>query len=189
MNATDSSLADDPLAPLLRSVADGDRRAFFSLVKQTEARLYAVCLRVLHDRDAAQSALAEAYVKVWRYAERFRGAGVSGITWMVAIARHGAVMRLRRRDRPREAYAAHKSLAQGKVRQRVAALKALGADGAAIAALSDADRALLEAAYFGGLSAEGMAAEEGISADEARTAIARLLSAVDAGNASEEIGP
>ena len=60
-----------------------DRAAFDLLYRQTSAKLFGVCLRVLSDRAEAEEALQEVYVKIW--------------TWLVAVARNHAIDRLRTR--------------------------------------------------------------------------------------------
>ena len=38
----------------------------------------------------------EAYIKIWRYADRYLSTGTSPMTWMITIARNSAIDRLRR---------------------------------------------------------------------------------------------
>ena len=48
-----------------------DRAAFDLLYRQTSAKLFGVCLRVLNDRGEAEEALQEVFVKIWTKADRF----------------------------------------------------------------------------------------------------------------------
>lgn len=85
------------LADALRSVALGDRRAFHDVYQRTSAKLYGICCRILGEGPEAEDALQEAYVNVWRRAERFDATRASPITWLAAIARNTAIDRLRAR--------------------------------------------------------------------------------------------
>jgi RNA polymerase sigma-70 factor (ECF subfamily) len=77
-----------------------DRAAFDLLYRQTSAKLFGVCLRVLNDRGEAEDALQEIYVKVWTKADRFAVSDLSPISWLVAIARNHSIDRIRARRRP-----------------------------------------------------------------------------------------
>jgi RNA polymerase sigma factor (sigma-70 family) len=72
-------------------VAAGDRAALRRVYAATSARLFGICLRFAHDRDDAEDALQETYVKVWRRAERFDPARASAMTWLCLIARGTAI--------------------------------------------------------------------------------------------------
>ena len=74
-----------------------DRGAFDLLYRQTSAKLFGVCLRVLKDRAEAEEALQEVYVKIWTKADRFAVSELSPISWLVAIARNHAIDRIRAR--------------------------------------------------------------------------------------------
>jgi RNA polymerase sigma-70 factor (ECF subfamily) len=74
-----------------------DRPAFDLLYRQTSAKLFGVCLRVLNDRAEAEEALQEVYVKIWMKADRFAVSELSPISWLVAVARNHAIDRIRAR--------------------------------------------------------------------------------------------
>jgi RNA polymerase sigma-70 factor (ECF subfamily) len=77
-----------------------DRAAFDVLYRNTSAKLFGVCLRVLNDRSEAEEALQEVFVKVWTKADRFAVSELSPISWLVAVARNHAIDRLRTRKLP-----------------------------------------------------------------------------------------
>ena len=84
---------------LIERVALGDREAFSALYDATSGKLLAVCLRVLKRRQAAEDAMQDAYIKIWRKADRYAVTGHSPMTWLITIARNTAIDRLRaRRD-------------------------------------------------------------------------------------------
>ena len=80
---------------LIGQAALGDRAAFGALYDATSAKLFGVALRVLKDRAAAEDALQDIYVKVWKNADRYASNGLSPMTWLITIARNTAIDRLR----------------------------------------------------------------------------------------------
>lgn len=90
------------LCLLLRRVAEGDHAAFEAIVKQFEASVLAVALSVTGQRQDAEDAAQEAFVKIWRSADTFRGDGQSSGTvrvWVLQIARRAALDVVRKRKR------------------------------------------------------------------------------------------
>lgn len=80
---------------LIGRVALNDRAAFTDLYDATSAKLFGVCLRVLSNRAAAEDAMQDSYVKIWKNAGRYRANGLSPMTWLITIARNTAIDRLR----------------------------------------------------------------------------------------------
>jgi len=78
-------------------IAAGDRSALRQLYDATSAKLFAVCLRILSDREESEDVLQEVYVTIWRRADRFDAARASVMTWISTIARNRAIDRLRAR--------------------------------------------------------------------------------------------
>src|SRR5690349_10881594 len=78
-------------------VAQGERSALRQLYEATSSKLFAVCLRILSDREEAEDVLQEVYVTIWRRADRFDSARASVMTWLSTIARNRAIDRLRAR--------------------------------------------------------------------------------------------
>jgi len=87
------------LEALIARAALGDRAAFAALFDRTSAKLLGIALRVLKDRGAAEDAVQDAYVKIWRHADRFAATGHHPMAWMGTIARNAAIDALRRRPR------------------------------------------------------------------------------------------
>ncbi|MGE0502581.1 MAG: sigma-70 family RNA polymerase sigma factor [Rhizobiaceae bacterium] len=85
------------ITKLIVRVSMRDRGAFDLLYRQTSAKLFGVCLRVLRDRAEAEEALQEVYVKIWTKADRFAVSDLSPISWLVAVARNHAIDRVRAR--------------------------------------------------------------------------------------------
>ena len=90
------SRTQEELVSLMLSVANGDRRAFATLFERTSAKLNATIRRILRSEAAAEDALQEAYVRIWRRAGDFDPGIASPIAWMTTIARHAAIDIIRR---------------------------------------------------------------------------------------------
>ncbi|WP_296737647.1 sigma-70 family RNA polymerase sigma factor [Mesorhizobium sp.] len=93
-------MAPQDISKLIVRTSMKDRAAFDLLYKQTSAKLFGVCLRVLKDRGDAEEALQEVFVKIWTKADRFAISDLSPISWLVAIARNHAIDRIRARRSP-----------------------------------------------------------------------------------------
>ena len=78
-------------------IAAGERAALRQLYEATSAKLFAVCLRILSDREESEDVLQEVYVTVWRRADRYDASRASVMTWVSTIARNRAIDRLRAR--------------------------------------------------------------------------------------------
>jgi RNA polymerase sigma-70 factor, ECF subfamily len=81
-------------AALIR-IAAGDRAALKLVYRDSSAKLFAVCLRILKERGEAEDVLQEIYLSVWQRAGTFDAARANPMTWLVAIARNRSIDRLR----------------------------------------------------------------------------------------------
>lgn len=66
------------------------------LYRATSAHLLGVILRIHPDRGIAEDVLQEIFVNVWRHAVGFDARRAQPMTWLISIARHGAIDSLRR---------------------------------------------------------------------------------------------
>ncbi len=87
------------LVDLLRAVANGDRASFRELYAEAGGRLFAVCLRLMRNREEAEDVLQEAFIRIWERSYLFDPARGDALGWMATIARNCAVDRLRRPGR------------------------------------------------------------------------------------------
>nr|WP_172682344.1 sigma-70 family RNA polymerase sigma factor [Sinorhizobium meliloti]AJT61572.1 RNA polymerase sigma factor [Sinorhizobium meliloti] len=88
------------ITELIVRTAMKDREAFDALYRSTNAKLFGVCLRILNNRSEAEEVVQEVFVKIWTRADRFAVSELSPISWLVAIARHQAIDRVRVRRLP-----------------------------------------------------------------------------------------
>lgn len=82
------------------SVARGDRQAFRRIYEASQAKIYGICMGMLRDRERANDAFQEAFVKIWERAAQFDPAKGAAMAWMVTIARRCVLDRLRRQGAP-----------------------------------------------------------------------------------------
>jgi len=76
-------VATDDLT-LVQRVRSGDQRAFKLLVERYQRKVYAVALGMLKDKEDARDVSQEAFVKVYKYLEHFKGDS-SFYTWLYRI--------------------------------------------------------------------------------------------------------
>jgi RNA polymerase sigma-70 factor (ECF subfamily) len=77
------AVATDDLT-LVQRVRTGDQRAFKLLVERYQRKVYAVALGMLKDKEEARDVAQEAFVKVYRYLDHFKG-DASFYTWLYRI--------------------------------------------------------------------------------------------------------
>lgn len=90
---------DRELNRLLYRAAHGDEEAFTRLYDHTASRIYPVCMHLLGQREAAEEALQEAFVRIWHQASTYSAHRGGVLTWMISIARYRAIDQLRHRGR------------------------------------------------------------------------------------------
>ncbi len=83
-----------------RANRDEGSQGFRCALSQHQRELFGVCLRILNNRSEAEEVVQEVFVKVWTRADRFAVSELSPISWLVAIARHQAIDRIRVRRLP-----------------------------------------------------------------------------------------
>lgn len=93
----DDCVAED--ARLVARIAAGDRDAFRELYTRYSGPLFSVALRMLHDRGAAEEALQDTFLKLWRHAASFDPTKSTPFTWAFTILRRTCIDRLRQLSR------------------------------------------------------------------------------------------
>jgi RNA polymerase sigma-70 factor (ECF subfamily) len=83
---------------LLARVAAGDHAAFTEIMRTHEDRVFAVCVRILSDREQALDATQDTFVTAFRKASQFQGNSALG-TWLYRIAVNTCYDQLRRAKR------------------------------------------------------------------------------------------
>lgn len=81
---------------LVQRVRQGDQRAFKLLVERYQRKVYSVALGMVKDREEAMDVSQEAFVKVYKYLDHFKGDS-SFYTWLYRITVNICIDVLRRR--------------------------------------------------------------------------------------------
>jgi RNA polymerase sigma-70 factor (ECF subfamily) len=163
----------------MRRIADGDRAALQTAYRLTSAKLFGVCLRILHERTEAEDVLQEVYLTVWQKAAGFDPGRASPMTWLITIARNKAIDRLRaggqaRRMEPIDAAAkivdaaplADDALAQGEAYARLKSC---------LGGLAANEQNALRGAFFDGNTYEELAARMDVPLGTMKSWIRRAL--------------
>ena len=77
------ALATDDLT-LVERVRTGDQRAFKLLVERYQRKVFSVAVGMLKDKEEARDVAQEAFIKVYRYLDHFKG-DASFYTWLYRI--------------------------------------------------------------------------------------------------------
>lgn len=82
---------------LIRAAQGGDLAAFNTLVTRHQRAVFSVCLRLLRDREQAEDATQDTFIRAWQAIDTFRG-GMAR-PWLLRIATNRAYDLLRARVR------------------------------------------------------------------------------------------
>ena len=88
----------DDLTALLDAAAKGEPAAFRGLYQRTAPKLFAIVLRIVRDRSAAEDILQDTYLRVWRKAETYSSGAGEPMGWLASIARNRAFDVLRKKN-------------------------------------------------------------------------------------------
>jgi len=162
---------------LARALGRGDERALAQLYDRYGGAVYHLALRITRDPGMAEEISLDAFLQIWRQAERYNADHGTVSSWLFTIARSRAI------DRVRALGAAKRTLAEdptpvshaaqpeeiASVAQRRRLVRA------ALADLSDAQRVALELAYYEGLSHSQIAARLGEPLGTVKTRIRQAM--------------
>src|SRR4029077_1267195 len=93
---------DRALVERIRGAGIGDRAAWGELLARYQDRLYAVCLRMVGDRDAAADLTQDAFVKVIQGLDSWDGRSKLS-TWMIRVTMNVCLSHLRSEKLGRDA--------------------------------------------------------------------------------------
>jgi RNA polymerase sigma factor (sigma-70 family) len=156
-----SHLSDEALLEL---VARSDDGALAELYDRYSRAAYGLALRILRDEALAQDAVQEAFIAVWRTADRFSAERAKASTWVLTIVHRRAVDVVRREER-RRGDPLDDDMAQpaGRATEEEADLRTRRrAVQEVLRRLPDEQRQALELAYYGGLTQSELAERLGL---------------------------
>lgn len=156
-------------AALVAALAEDEVGALEQLYDRYSALVFSVALRVLHDHALAEDVTQEVFLRIWRQPASFDPARGRFISWLSSVARNRALDEQRRLSRRRRAEDQDEDPvlrlpAEG--RGDDPAHEAVLADDRrrvheAMRDLPDAQRTVIELAYFGGLTQTEIAERTG----------------------------
>lgn len=177
------SLADD--RELVRQVASGSADALGRLYDLHAAVVFGLARRILGREEDAEEVVQDVFSQVWRQAARYQTERASVAGWLVMLARTRAIDRLRARtSRP--------DVVRGVSPDQAPPLAAVSpdpetvvasADDAravrqALVALPDAQRSLVELAYYDGLTHTEIAERTGVPLGTVKTRLRTAMFAL-----------
>jgi RNA polymerase sigma factor (sigma-70 family) len=150
---------------LLSAVVAGELGALETLYDRYRTMAYSIAYRLTADTTAAEDVVQDAFLGVWRNAERYAEGRGSVKTWLLSIVHHRAVDAVRRRrptvELPEREAAPPPSLTVPDVWAEVSGRLDADAVRSALAALPAAQREALELAYYRGLTQQEIAERTG----------------------------
>lgn len=155
--------ADDPVR-LIQQISRGDRQAFGRFYDRYAPLVFAFAMRLLRARSDAEDLLQEVFLQVWRQAESYSQERGSPEAWLMTITRSRGVDKLRsirRRDRSFVPLEPSGGEGGGKVESGAGQSEARLTLHGALGGLPEAERRVLELAYFDGLTQSEIAARLG----------------------------
>ena len=90
-------IPDSEVSAELLKIKNGDVNALSKLYDLTANHLYAVCYSYMRNRQDAEDALSEVYLKVMRHINKFNGK--SGFNWLYTIAKNTCLNNVKKRER------------------------------------------------------------------------------------------
>lgn len=84
------------LADLLARTALGERKAFEQLYSAASAKLFAVSLRIVHERGLAEEVLQDSFVRIWSHSREYALSKGAPFAWMATIVRNRSLDLMRR---------------------------------------------------------------------------------------------
>ncbi len=153
---------NDEFARLMVRVSAGDRAAFAAIFQHYAPRVKAFLMKSGSDPALAEELAQDVMATVWQKSAQFDPARAGVATWIFTIARNRRIDHFRRARRPEpEAldFDSDNEPDQADIYEAAQETRRLTA---ALASLPDAQRAMIERAYFGDLSHSEIAAQTGL---------------------------
>jgi RNA polymerase sigma factor (sigma-70 family) len=154
---------------LVAQIARGDDAALGALYDRFGRIVYSLALRVLRDGQLAEEATQEACLAGWRTAGDYRASRGSARTWLLTIAHRRAVDRVRYEHRrvasndPRDEVSEHRLVdPAGSAEDEAWVVFERERLNRALGRIPDAEREVIELAYFDGYTQSELAGRLGL---------------------------
>jgi RNA polymerase sigma-70 factor (ECF subfamily) len=146
----------------MAAVAAGDQHALRHLYERYGRLAHAIAFRISGDRATAEECTQDAFVALWRRAERFDPTRGQVSTWLFAIARNLAISAARRQRPTVELDQRGEAATTPGPDELVASADAAATLAGAMANLPEPQLTVLQLAYFEGLSQSEIATRLGL---------------------------
>jgi RNA polymerase sigma-70 factor (ECF subfamily) len=167
---------------LICRVGEGDGGAFELLYRRYARSVFGLALRRLGDRGRAEDAVQETFASIWRSARSYQPERGPGAPWLYTVARNAIVDRLRQRTEP-AAVAPDTAAGDPGPDDRAQTDWVAWRVHRALEELPDAERRVIELAYWGEMSQSEVANFLGIPLGTVKTrtrsGLARLADLLD----------
>lgn len=142
---------------LLALIARDDELALAELYRRLGSLAYGLAFRILRDDALAQDAVQEAFLGVWRAADRFVAERAKPSTWVLTLVHRRAVDLVRREERRRADPLDTESESAGTVSDQAEHVAERDAVRQALRQLPPEQREAIELAYYGGFTQSELA--------------------------------
>lgn len=163
-------------ARLIARVANGDVDALAELYDRYASSLLGVCVRILHERTIAEDVVHDVFVSLHERAKTFDRSRGPVVAWLMTLTRNLAIDRLRKGARRRKL---DKTIHTDGVTHPNEFLDSANVH-AALANLPPEQLAIVEAAFFEGLSYGEIAERSGVALGTIKSRAARAFSSLRA---------
>jgi RNA polymerase sigma-70 factor, ECF subfamily len=169
-------------AYLIQKIAKQDREAFGQLYDRCSSLVFSLVMRMVKVRSDAEDLLQEVFIQVWRQAANYSPERGTPEAWIINIARSRAIDKIRSIRRMEKSFVLTDDPARAESSENLEASAAASETrvtmSSALANLPDAQRKVLELAYFDGLTqteiAERLAEPLGTVKTRIRSGLQRL---------------
>jgi RNA polymerase sigma-70 factor, ECF subfamily len=169
-------------AYLIQQIAKQDREAFSQLYDRSSSLVFSLVMRMVKVRSDAEDLLQEVFVQVWRQASNYSAERGSPEAWIINIARSRAIDKIRSIRRMEKSFVLTDDPARAESSENVESSAVESENrvtmNSALANLPEAQRKVLELAYFEGLTqseiAERLAEPLGTVKTRIRAGLQRL---------------
>jgi RNA polymerase sigma-70 factor, ECF subfamily len=144
-------MATDEDAALIQRTGLGDRDAFEELYRRFARPVLGMAIRQLGDSGRAEDATQETFTAIWRSARSYKPERGTASAWLYAVARHAIIDRARQRIEPAAEAPDEPSGDLGPAEQAELSWLTWRVH-SALQRLPERERAVLELAYWSGLS-------------------------------------
>ena len=160
---------------ILAAVASGDRESFAQLYDLVVPAVFGLVRRLVRDPSHSEEVTQEVMLDVWRTAPRYLPSQGSAVGWILTIARHRAIDRIRSeqaaRDRVEKVGPGQIEIDHDQVSEEVIRSSDRSAVSRALDDLGSLQREAIELAFYGGLTQAEIAGRLGVPLGTIKTRI------------------